>query len=150
MTNEIKYKVVNGTSYHAKTSDSVIQVLESVMQSPRKRIRIYLGDVATGKCWNEEHYIFGYVGRSTGSVKIPLLVTNSRSYGGCAILDHCIIKIKESKGNKVLYQAENFQQPIIEVKKPQIGFSYSVYVDGSLYSNHKTERAAQLLKNKLS
>jgi len=40
MTNEIKYKVINGTSYHLETSQDVINVLESVMQHPRKRIRV--------------------------------------------------------------------------------------------------------------
>lgn len=149
---ETKYKVINGTSYHVQTSQDVINVLESVRVNPRKRIRIYYGDVATGKCWNEEHDIFGYVGRSTGAIKIPLLVANSRSYGGGGLLDHCIIKIKESKGNMVLYQSANFQQPIIEIKPNSTlkDYTHELWINGQLYSNHKSEKSALLLQKKLS
>jgi len=148
---EAKYKVINGTSYHAETSQNVINVLESVMQHPRKRIRVYFGDVATGVCWNEEHDIFGYVGRSTGINKIPLLIANAKSYGGGALLDHCIIKIKESKGSRVLYQSANFQQPICEVREStKPGYTHSLYINGELYSNHKSEKSAKLLQNKMS
>jgi len=148
---ETKYKVINGTSYHAETSQDVINVLESVSNNPRKRVRIYFGDVATGRCWNEEHDIFGYIGRSTGTTKIPLLIANKRSYGGGALLDHCIIKIKESKGNRVLFQATNFQQPICEIKEStETGYTHSLYINGELYSNHKSLKAAQILQKKLS
>ena len=151
MTNEIKYKVINGTSYHAETSQAVINVLESVRNEPRKRIRVYFGDVATGKCWNEEHDISGYIGRSNGTNKVPLLINNKRSFGGGALLDHCIVKIKESKGARVYFQAHNFQQPICEVKaSTENGYTHSLYINGELYSNHKSERAAKLLQNKMS
>ena len=103
--------------------------------------------------WNEEHDIFGYVGRSTGENKIPLLVANFRSYGGGALLDHCIIKIRESKGNRVLYQAANFQQPVIEVKEAteNLGqYSHELFIDGQLYSRHKSLKSAEMLKKKLS
>lgn len=150
MTNETKYKVINGTSYHAETSQTVIDWLEYARMND-KRIRVYFGDVATGKCWNEEHDIFGYIGRSTGTNKIPLLIANKRSYGGGALLDHCIIKIKESKGNRVLFQSANFQQPICEVKdSKEPGYTHSLYINGELYSNHKSLKAAQLLQKKLS
>lgn len=148
---EKQYNVVNGTSYNVKTSQSVINVLEMVRHEPRKRIRVYYGDIETGKCWNEEHDIFGYVGRSTGINKIPLLISNKRSFGGGALLDHCIIKIKESKGNRVLFQSANFQQPICEVKESsEAGYSHCVYIDGSLYSNHKSFKSAETLAKKMS
>lgn len=150
MTN--KYQVINGTFYHAETSQPVINVLENARIN-RKRIRIYFGDTKTGKCWNEEHDIFGYVGRSTGENKIPLLVANFRSYGGGALLDHCIIKIRESKGNRVLYQAANFQQPVIEVKEAteNLGqYSHELFIDGQLYSRHKSLKSAELLKKRMS
>jgi hypothetical protein len=78
-----------------------------VLEMARKeRIRIVLdyGDVNTGESWGEEHDIYGYVGRSSGKIKIPILVYNRRSFGGGAILDHCIIGIKTSKDKKVLYK----------------------------------------------
>ena len=150
MTNEIKYKVINGTSYHAETSQTVIDWIEYARMND-KRTRVYFGDVATGKCWNEEHDISGYIGRSNGTIKVPLLINNKRSFGGGALLDHCIVKIKESKGARVYFQAHNFQQPICEVKaSTEPGYTHSLYINGELYSNHKSERAAKLLQNKMS
>jgi len=97
-----KYKEVNGTSYDVRTSDNLINVLENCRRN-NIRIVIDYGERTTGNSWNEVYDITGRLGRSTGNVKIPILLHNSRSISGGAILDHCIIGIKESKGSKVLY-----------------------------------------------
>lgn len=102
MESETKYQIANGTYYHFDTSETVINVLETA-RANRTRITVDYGDVKTGVSWEETHNVTGRVGRSTGSIKIPLLIHNSRSMGGCGILTHCIIGIKESKGGKVLY-----------------------------------------------
>tara|TARA_Y100000310_G_C20585110_1_gene764991 strand:- start:687 stop:995 length:309 start_codon:yes stop_codon:yes gene_type:complete len=96
------YKEVNGTYYDARTSDKVINVLENCRKN-NTRIIIDYGDITTGESWNEIYDITGRIGRSTGNVKIPILLYNSRSINGCAIIDHCIIRVKESNGGKVLY-----------------------------------------------
>lgn len=154
--NTTKYQLIEGgkelpIAYHLQTSQAVINAMESARKS-RTRVRIYIGDVNTGKCWNEEHDISGYIGLSKGrEAMYPILVNNARSLGGGGMLDHCIIKIKESASGRVLYQAGNFIQPIVDVKpSTQDGYTYAVYIDGSLYSNHKTERQANLLKTKMS
>lgn len=103
------YKNIGGTFYHAETRDKVIEILESA-RIDRERIRVYFGDTQTGKDWGEVNDVTGYVGRSTGPIKIPLLVHNSRSMGGGALLDHCIVKIETTKGKRVLYQHENYHQ----------------------------------------
>jgi len=95
-------KTVNNTSYHIDTNDKVIEVLERCRMN-NTRIVIDYGNVETKESWNEVNDISGYIGRSTGSVKIPLLVYNNRSIGGSGILSHCILSIKESKGKKVLF-----------------------------------------------
>lgn len=100
-----KYKQVNGTFYHVETNDEVIRVLENCRES-RTRIVLDYGDTKTGNSWNEVYDVTGRVGRSGGVVKIPILVHNSRSMGGGAIFDHCIIGIKESKGGRVMYAHE--------------------------------------------
>lgn len=102
-----RYKKSGETCYHVETEDKVIEVLDKAMQD-RTRIIVDYGDVKTGKSWNEQHDITGRVGRSTGSFKIPLLVYNSRCYGGGGLLDHCIIKIITSKGKRVLYQHSKY------------------------------------------
>jgi len=102
--NTIEYKrTENGTCYHKETPDKLVELLEELLEN-RTRITVDYGDIKTGKSWGEEHDITGYIGRSTGNIKIPLLVYNTRSYGGGALLDHCIIGIKTSKGNKELYK----------------------------------------------
>ena len=95
-----EYKEINGTSFDISTNQDVINVLERCRQN-RTRIKLDYGKVETGESWGEIFDVTGYVGRSNGGIKIPLLIYNSRSYGGGAILDHSIIQIKESRGGRV-------------------------------------------------
>ena len=150
MNKEIKYKVVNGTSYHEETSSEVTSVLDSAMKS-RKRVKVHFGDTKTGRDWNEEHDIIGYVGRSNGSIKIPLLVYNSRSMGGGGLLDHRILKIVETKTKMVLYQHPKYQQPIVEIVETDMSdeYSHNTIVNGKLYGRHTNLQSAERLKNKL-
>jgi len=99
-------KIVNGTFYNSNTSDKVIEVLEAAKVT-RTRIKVDYG-FDNGSSWGETNDITGYVGRSTGSEKIPLLVYNRSSLGGGALLSHCIVKIVTTRGKKVLYQHETY------------------------------------------
>ncbi len=106
--NGTMYKVLNGTYYSSKTSDKIIEVLENA-RIGRVRLRFDYGH-DNGQSWGEVNDVTGYVGRSTGMVKIPLLIHNTRSMGGGSILDHCIVKIARSNDkSKVLYQHKNYQ-----------------------------------------
>jgi hypothetical protein len=114
----VNFKVMNGTYYDSTTPDKVIEVLENA-RTKRIRIQVDYGytnldkkisDSRTnGQSWGEVNDITGYVGRSTGERKIPLLVHNSRSLGGGAILTHCIVKIVTTKGKKVLYEHPTYK-----------------------------------------
>ena len=101
------YREVNGTSYDTRTPEEVIRVLEAARLN-RTRLHISLGETTTGKDWLEEFESHGYVGRSMGPTKVPLLVANRRSTGGGAILDHCIVRIRESAGGRILYQHPDY------------------------------------------
>lgn len=90
-----EYKIVGGTAYHIDTSIRVIEILEKMRYSGI-RIRIWYGK--NGRCWNDEFGTIGTVGRSTGQYKIPILLKNSRSIGGAAILDDCIVRIDVNYG----------------------------------------------------
>jgi len=94
---KIKYHEVNGTFYHEETPQEVIAILETNrIQFPRKnRIALHYGDTKTGRPWGDVEE--GYIGRSTGSIKIPLIINNRRSMGGSGILDHCILRIRITK-----------------------------------------------------
>ena len=105
---EIKYKTVNGTSYHNETSDNIINVLEHCRMN-NVRIILDYGDVSTGQSWGERYDITGTIGRSCDINKIPLLIKTKRSMGGGGILDRCIVKILSSKGKEALYSHPNYK-----------------------------------------
>lgn len=120
-----------------------------------QRLKTYqndYGDTATGRQWVEEHDIFGYIGRSTGTNKVPLLIPKATSIGGGHILDHCIIKIRESKGKMVLYQHPKFTPLVIEIREGSTlpGYTCETWVNGECYGRHKTLAEAQRLKTRLS
>ncbi len=145
-----KYKIINGTAYHTETSDKVIQALETARQN-KQRIKIYFGDAITGKDWNEVHDTTGTIGRSTGEIKIPLLIKTARSAGGAAILDHCIVKIKDIKTGRIIYEHGNYKSPIIEIVPSDLPeYTHSTIVNGKLCGRHKSLKKAEMLKNKLS
>ena len=81
---------VNGVYYTDNTPKKVVMCLETARAS-RRRIRLFYGK--DGSCWDEEFDTIGYVSKSTGTKKIPLLKNNRRSMGGGAILTDCIIRI---------------------------------------------------------
>lgn len=143
------YKIwPSGTAYHIETPDRVCEILENARTSGN-RIQIYYGDKETGRDWHEEQDTRGTIGRSSGTVKIPLLIATSRSHGGGAILDHCIIKIRNKYG--LIYQHENYKQSKFEIvpyDSPE--YTHNVLINGQIYSRHKSERSAKLLVKKLS
>ena len=99
-----QYQVIGGTSYNIETPFKIALILE-MARINKKRIHIAYGDVITGKDWNETYGVKGYVGRSCGPVKIPLMIAQKRSTGGDAILDASIVKITTmGKNGEVLYQ----------------------------------------------
>lgn len=97
------------THYNSKTPKTVQDTLEWARIN-RKRIRIYYGDTKTGRDWCEFYGTTGYVGRSCGDVKIPIMLLNSRSNGGIPILDHCIVKI--TCDHHTYYQHPTYHMPL--------------------------------------
>lgn len=103
MNPDKQYQMVNGTYYDARTREDLIALLEKVRQN-HQRIRLFYGDAATGKAWDDGFPERGTLGRSMGPTKVPLLIKTVRSWGGEAILDHCIVRVEESCGGKVLWK----------------------------------------------
>ena len=96
-----EYFELNGTSYIVGTTMACAEAIEKIRAS-RVRVRIIYGDPSTLKAW--EGHEFGTIGRSCGTVKVPLLAHNVRSLGGGAIATRVVLEIRESKGGRVLYR----------------------------------------------
>jgi hypothetical protein len=111
-----EYKTENGTSYDVRTPDEVVAILENARQN-RTRLHVSLGDSESGRDWIEENTVHGVIGRSTGSIKIPLLIYNRRSLGGPGLLDHCIVRIRESLGGRVLWSHPRYHHGRLEIRQ---------------------------------
>ena len=150
MEREEDYQVINGTAYHKDTPEEVISWLETSRER-KQRIRIFYGDRKTGRDWKEECDTMGYIGRSTGRIKIPILLHNSRSTGGTAVLDHCIVKITTvGSDNKphTVYQHKNYHLCNKRtIKKMEKDHPYSVILDGEEYACFKTLQEAKNFLN---
>lgn len=85
------YKVNQEMWFNPLTPDRVILLLIQAQQN-NTRLKLTYGDILTGKEWGDVES--GTIGRSTGSIKIPLLIKTKRSLGGGGILTHCIVKIE--------------------------------------------------------
>lgn len=109
------YKVADGTFYNLETPDAVIDILEMARESRRghsegQRLIMEYGDTATGQHWSKYGSSdTGYIGRSMGSIKIPIAIYNARSHGGEGLLEHCIVRILTTNGKRVLYQHPTYQ-----------------------------------------
>lgn len=109
--NTITYKIVNDTFYHNDTSERIIDILENARKNRgQTRLRFAYGDIKTGRDWGDTYDTVGYIGRSMGRIKIPLLIKTTRSSGGPGLLDHCIIRIEQKTSPKGSYQ-EVYRHP---------------------------------------
>lgn len=159
-----------GTHWDVRTPDEVIAVLETARQN-RTRLHISYGytendavgwakslgeDVEVGLDWLEEFSSYGYIGRSTGTKKIPLLIHNAKSFGGPALLDHCIVRIRTSRGGKVLWQHPNYHHGTVTIQRKPIPIEYpggtltvEVQRDGKEQAAFKDIPSARRYVNKL-
>lgn len=107
-----RYQFVFGTAYDRRTNGDLVLKLDRIRQFG-SRVRVTYGNPLTGVIWgvDERHpngdQECGYIGRSMGRVKIPLLIPNARSTGGGGLLDHCIVRLEYSNKKKggVIWQA---------------------------------------------
>jgi hypothetical protein len=138
-----RYREVNGTSYDARTPDAVVRALENARLN-NWRVRVFYGDAETGRAWPEENDVAGTVGRSTGRVKIPLLIANSRSHGGPGLLDRCVVAIATAAG-RFIYQHGGFDVGKWELLRSEWAEDprpYLVHHDGQAHAAFTNEPAA--------
>jgi hypothetical protein len=137
----IRYRrLPSGTCYHADTPEPVIDLLETVRLNQRK-VRLFYGDPKTGQSWFDEHDVIGRIGRSTGPIKVPLLIEPGE-IGGPALLDQCIIRIDSPR--KTLYQHEQFRVGEFTLVRSQLKrHPWTVLIDQILQARFEDKRQAQ-------
>lgn len=95
------YVTPDGTHNNAHTSPVVASLLDA-LRLTQTRVRIYY-DYGNGITDPPE---VGYIGRSFGPCKWPLIIYNRRSLGGGAIITHRIARIEATRGGRVIYSKE--------------------------------------------
>ena len=133
-------RLASGTCYHADTPEPVVEILETVRQNQRK-VRLYYGNTQTGQSWFDEHDVIGRIGRSTGPIKVPLLIEPGE-IGGPALLDHCVIRIDSPR--KTLYQHERFRTGNFTLVCGKLERSpWEVFIDQAVHARFQDKRQAQ-------
>lgn len=141
------------THFHAGTPLTVRRVLERARKTD-SLIRVFYGDTKTGRDWAEENDTIGYVGRSTGIQKIPLLIERLRSgngltraCGGGGILDHCVVRIMDVASKKDLYRHALYACPRFELAQVadttlwKRGLRFELHRDGTCWARFRTLEA---------
>ena len=111
-----------------------------------RRVRLWYGDRKTGGSWNEEFDVLGRVGRSGGGrVREPILLSNSRSSGGPAVLVGSLVRVDDVAAKKTLWQVANFHVEKMEVTFCDMGdgYSYSVKAGEKVLARFKDEGRAR-------
>ncbi len=151
------------TMFPSETPNAVREVLEHFRMAtsqdetkPENLIRLQLGDPQTGKVWLEENDVVGFVGRSSGLCKIPLLLEALQqrhcqhslraSSGGGAICVKNVLAIHHVITGKVLYKARSYKTPAIEVFPSQHpDYAWELMADNATFSRHTSQEDAQKL-----
>jgi len=131
-----------GTWFSPKTPEKVRKVLEQARRSGRT-LRLFFGDAITGLDWLEENDTVGRIGRSTGRLRIPLLITKDEP-GGPRILDANIVRILDVATGKELYRHRSYHQPELKfVEEPGHDFPFVVRAENVVARFKQLGRAAR-------
>jgi hypothetical protein len=126
----------NINTFDSDTSEELRRLILR-LNATRERVRIFYGDIKTGTAWAEEKDVLGRIGCSTGTSKIPLLISNARSSGGGGLLDGCIVAIWSTKGHR-LYKHPTFSTGTWDQCAPvSDGYVEAVAHDGKLHAQFK-------------
>ena len=94
------------TYFDPGTSPEVVKVLEACRKK-RCQVRLVFGDTRSGQSWFDEFDLVGRIGRSTGWLKVPLLIEAGDAEGG-AILTACLLCIIDWQSGAALYTHKGY------------------------------------------
>jgi hypothetical protein len=130
------------TVYDPETSEKVREVLEGYRKSGKK-IRVFLGDPETGRAWLGDADVFGTVSRSTGPIKIPLLVSPGDS-GGSALLTANILRIIDAQTRQEVYRHPLYKEPDLRIQPSTTpGYAAEVIYESEVYERFTSRQQAQ-------
>lgn len=122
------------------TTENVTEILDHCRKNGTRVTLSYAGD--DGIDWLEEFDTTGRVGLSCGPMQVPILLANSRSLGGGAILVQRVARIRESRGGRELYRRENYRQPTLTVRRGGVaGLPVEVWNGDRVHRRFRSERA---------
>lgn len=87
--------------------------LKNVLEACRRdgtRVRLWYGDRQSGRSWMNENDVYGTIGRSGGTIRIPLICP-PRSSSGSGLLDGSIVRIDDVIARKTLWAHRKFHLP---------------------------------------
>ncbi|MDN5872937.1 MAG: hypothetical protein L0H29_00960 [Sinobacteraceae bacterium] len=135
-----------GTWYSPHTPKKVCKILEKYRRSGRP-LRIFYGDRDTGRDWLEESDVLGTVGRSTGTLKIPLLMPVDEDYAP-GMLDDCIVRIVDASTCRELWRHPKYASPelrIVDEDEPSCpDLPYEVWADKQVHARFAAYATAAL------
>ena len=106
---------LRGRTYFDPGTDArAARVLEDCRKR-RRKVRLILGDTDTGESWLDEYDVVGRIGRSTGTLKVPLLIEPGAD-GGPAILTACLLAIVDWDTGKFLFRHATFRAPNLSIR----------------------------------
>ena len=130
-----------GTWFHPETPRKARRILEAARKDG-SRLRIFYGDTKTGRDWMEENDVLGTIGRSTGVLKIPLMLAEGE-HGGPGLLEHCIVRIIRVDDRRELYRHSQYHLGLMEIEHElDPPYVATVRVDGKVHARFRTNQAA--------
>lgn len=132
--------------------DNVSEELMNIILRAYKyklRIRVFYGDIHTGRSWNEEYDVMGNIGRTRGAIKIPILLKRKDSYSGGALPLSSVIRIDDIEDKRILWRLPNFHVEKMTIERRALEcYSFAVMQaqdNGAIsnIANFKTEEKAK-------
>lgn len=113
------------TYFDPGTDPKAAAVLERCRRGGTQ-VRLILSDTGTGESWLDEYDVVGHIGRSTGLLKVPLLVEPGED-GGPAILTACVLAVVEWHTGRFLYRHPALQLPELSISpSTEPGYAWDV------------------------
>lgn len=103
------------TYFDPGTDPRAARILERC-RSDDAKVRLILGSTVTGEAWLDQHDVVGRIGRSTGILKVPLLIEPGAD-GGSAILTACLLAIVAWDSGTFLYRHCAYRTPELSIQR---------------------------------